>query len=91
MSVNVKLFYPALQSLLSDPDDFRLDGTTVGECLADLLGRHPQAERLLFDSKGDLQKQVYVFVNQEGMFKAPLDRPVKDTDTLLIAVLAIGG
>jgi hypothetical protein len=53
--------------------------------------KYPDAESLLFDSRGLLQKRVYVFVNAEGMFKADFAKPVNGKDELILAVLATGG
>jgi hypothetical protein len=91
MSVKARIFYPALQGLLSNPDDVRCEGGTVGECLFDLAHRHPGVEALLFDTRGKLLPPVYVFVNMEGMYKADLAKAVSDSDELIIAVLATGG
>jgi molybdopterin converting factor small subunit len=91
MGVKIKVFYPALQRLVDSPDELRLEGTTVGECLDDLVRQYPGAQRLLFDPRGGLLKPVYVFVNAEGMHKADLARPVGDKDELILAVLATGG
>ncbi len=89
--VRVKVFYPDLQRLAGDPDDIRVEGETVGECLGDLVRKYPDAESLLFDSRGRLLKRVYVFVNAEGMYKADLAKPVSSKDELILAVLATGG
>jgi molybdopterin converting factor small subunit len=91
MSVKVRIFYPELQRLVGGADDIQFEGATVGECLADLVRRFPEGERLLFDTRGDLLKRVYVFVNREGMFKADLAKPVGENDELIVAVLATGG
>jgi len=91
MSVKLRIFYPALQRLLSGPGDVRCEGGTVGECLADLARRHPDVEELLFDKRGKLLPPVYVFVNMEGMYKADLARTVSESDELILAVLATGG
>ena len=91
MSVKVRIFYPELSRLVGGPDEVRVDGTTVGECLSDLVRRYPQAEKLLFDVRGTLLKPVYVFVNAEGMYKADLARAVGEKDELILAVLATGG
>ena len=91
MSVKVRMFYPQLQSLFDDPDDVRVEGQTVGECLEDLMQRYPEARGLLFSGHGVLLRHVYVFVNAEGMSKAEMTKPVRDQDQLLIAVLASGG
>jgi molybdopterin converting factor small subunit len=89
--VRVRVFYPELQRLFEGSDDVRVQGDTVGECLDDLVRKHPGAESLLFDSRGVLLKRVYVFVNAEGMFKADFAKPVGDGDELILAVLATGG
>jgi hypothetical protein len=97
MSVRVKIFHTELQRLVSATGvvdasgEVRLEGATVGECLRDFVRRYPEAERLMFDANGDLLKRFYVFVNQEGLFKADFDRPVTDKDELLLVVLATAG
>ncbi|MBN1322016.1 MAG: molybdopterin synthase sulfur carrier subunit [Thermoleophilia bacterium] len=91
MSLPVSIFYPELSRLAGGSDEVRVDGATVGECLADLTRRYPGVERLLFDRRGKLLKPVYVFVNAEGMAKADMCRPVTDNDKLIVAVLATGG
>ncbi len=85
-----RIFYPKLSRMLGT-SEVRLQGGTVGECLADLTARWPAAGPVLFDRNGALQKQVYVFVNQESMQKADFSRPVGEGDVLLLAVLALGG
>jgi hypothetical protein len=91
MSVKVRIFYPELRRLVDGPDEIRVEGGTVGECLADLARRHPGVEGLLFDGRGKLLPPVYVFVNMEGMYKADLARVVSERDELILAVLASGG
>jgi len=89
--VKVRLFYPALQQLLGGTGEVEVEGTTVGECLADLTRRQPGVDKLLFDSQGRLLKRVYVFVNAEGMTKADFSQVLAEGDVLIIAVLATGG
>ena len=91
MSVKVRVFYPELQRLVAGPDEIRVDGETVGECLDDLVRQHPGARKLIFDTRGGLLKPVYVFVNAESMYKADLARAVSGKDELILAVLATGG
>ncbi|OFW57957.1 MAG: hypothetical protein A2133_07685 [Actinobacteria bacterium RBG_16_64_13] len=91
MSVKVRIFYPELRRLVDSPDEVRVSGATVGECLADLAERYPGAGKLLLDARGHLLPQVYVFVNMESMYKADLARAVTAKDELIIAVLASGG
>lgn len=91
MSVRVKIFHAELQRVVGGPGEVRVEGTTVGECLRDFVHRYPEAERLMFDANGELQKRFYVFVNRESMFKAGFDRSVTDKDELLLVVLATAG
>lgn len=91
MSVKVRVFHPALQQLLGGASETEVDGTTVGECLDDLVRRHPGADKLLFDSRGVLLKPVHVFVNAEGLAKAKSTQPVGERDVLIVATLAVGG
>ena len=91
MSVKVRVFYPELQRLVDNPNELRVDGETVGECLDDLVRRYPGVEKLMFDANGELFKQVYVYVNAEGLYKADFARTVSDKDELILAVLATGG
>jgi hypothetical protein len=97
MSVRVKIFHTELQRLVSAPGvvdvpgEVRVEGATVGECVRDFVRRYPEAERLMFDANGELQKRFYVFVNQESMFKADFELPVTDKDELILVVLATAG
>lgn len=89
--MKVRLFYPALQQLLGGTGQVEVEGTTVGECLADLTRRRPGVSKLLFDSQGRLLRRVYVFVNAESMNKADFSQALSEGDVLIIAVLATGG
>ncbi len=91
MSVRVKIYHAGLQRVTGGPGELRVEGTTVGECLAHLVRRYPQAGPIMFDSAGRLHKRFYVFVNQESLFKADFDRPVTDKDELILVVLATAG
>ena len=87
----MKIFHAELQKAIGSPGEIWVEGVTVGECLRDFIRRYPQAEPLMFDSKGRLLKRFYVFVNQESMFKADFDRPITDKDELILVVLATAG
>ena len=91
MGVRAKIFHDELQRIINEPGELRLEGSTVGECLADLVRRYPQAGPVMFDSRGRLRQQFYVYVNRESMFMADFSRPVTENDTLLLVVLASGG
>jgi molybdopterin converting factor small subunit len=91
MSIKIKVFYPELQNLFGGEESVDVNGRTVGECLNDLVKRYPAAGKMLFDSRGRLLNQVYVYVNAEGVNKADFTQKVTDKDELLLAVLITGG
>ncbi len=91
MSVKLKIFHAELRRAIDAPGEIRVEGATVGECLADLVRRYPQTEPLIFDSHGRLRRQFYVFVNQESMFKAGFNQAVTDKDELILVALAVAG
>ena len=91
MSIRVRVFHPALQRLLGGANEAQVEGATVGDCLHDLVRQYPGADKLLFDARGRLLKQVYVFVNAESTAKAEYSRPVTEKDHLIVAMLALGG
>lgn len=91
MSIKVKIFFPRLLHSLGDPEIVTVDGTTVGECLRDLIRQYPAAERLIFNAQCQIQRQLNVFVNAESLRKTELTKPVREGDTLIIAILIGGG
>jgi hypothetical protein len=91
MSINVSIFFPELLHAMHDPGKVAVNGTTVGECLQDLVRQYPAAEGLLFNSQGKVQKRLNIFVNAESLLKTEITKPVKEGDTLIIAVLVGGG
>jgi molybdopterin converting factor small subunit len=91
MSVRVNIFYPQVQQCIHNRNEVKVGGSTVGECLSDLIRQFPDAEKWLFDKRGQLLEHVYVYINAESARKADLSEPVKEKDELIIAVLITDG
>jgi hypothetical protein len=91
MNIKVNLFYPKLQQLAGQGSQLEVKGRTVGECLDDLVRQFPGADKLLFDESGRLLKHVFVYINAESTRPPSLSVAVRESDTLLIAVLVTGG
>ena len=89
--IRVNIFYPHLKQAANEQDSLIVNGSTIGECLKDLIQRFPATGQLLFDEKGQLLKQVFVYLNKESMYQPGLDTAVKDGDVLIIAFLITGG
>ncbi len=68
-----------------------VSGTTVGECLADLVRRFPGIEPKLFNKKGKLLNYIDIYVNLESSYPEELAKPVIDGDKLSITLLIAGG
>ena len=80
-----------VQQCLDNRDSVEVNGTTVGECLDDLVRQYAEAGKWIFDEKHRLQKPVFVYVNAESTYKVDLSRPVTTKDQLILAVLVTGG
>ncbi len=90
MSINVNL--PShLHSFTSGLSVAEVTGSTVGECLNDLVRQFPGIERAIFDKQGQLLNYVDVYVNRESSYPEELAKPVKDGDELHITLFVIAG
>ena len=68
-----------------------LEGGTVGECLDQLIHQYPGMEKALFAKKGQLLKNVEIYLNQESAYPDELVKPVKDGDQIHLVVMLAGG
>ena len=68
-----------------------VQGTTIGECLTDLVRQYPRVKVWLFDDKGELYDFVDIYVNGDSAFPLKLEKPVADGDELSIVVMIAGG
>jgi len=91
MVTRIHIFYPALQAVIGHKEAVSVKGRTVAECLADLVRQYPGTAKWLFDDKGALQDQVFVFINAESAQKAALSTRLRSGDELILAVMIIGG
>ena len=88
VEVNIPQF---LHHLSGDDKVARVEGKTVGECLAELVRLHPKLKESLFDSNGHLAALMNIYINQQASTPDDMDRPVKDGDTIHIAYTMVGG
>ena len=66
-------------------------GSTVGQCLNDLVKQFPGIKQGLFEGNGKLHSEIDVYVNSESANPEMLAKPVKDGDKLHIIFLIGGG
>jgi len=68
-----------------------VNGSTVGQCLDDLIKQFPDIKQGLFDSNGKLHSYIDIYVNGESAYPEVLAKPVKAGDKLHIIFLIGGG
>ena len=90
MSITVNI-HQALRHLTNNQATAEVNGTTVGECLADLVRQFPGIESKLFKKQGKLLNYVDIYVNQESSYPEELAKLVKDGDKLSITLMISGG
>jgi MoaD family protein len=93
MATTVNVQIPtALRRHTGDQAQVALEGSTVGEVLAQLAERHPELGKRLFKADGSLNRFVNVFVNQEDIrFLQALDTGLKEGDGVLLVPAIAGG
>lgn len=67
------------------------EGTTVGECLKDLVRQHPGMEPNLFTKKGTLSPIVEIYLNAQSAYPNELAREVRDGDEIYVTFMLAGG
>ena len=68
-----------------------VSGSTVGQCLNDLVKQFPSIKPVLFDKNGKLHIYIAIYVNGESTYQEELAKPVKDGDELHVIFLIGGG
>jgi molybdopterin converting factor small subunit len=68
-----------------------VDGSSVGECLDNLVERYPAMEEALFAEKGKLINVIEIYHNLESTYPEELVRPVESGDEIHITMILAGG
>jgi molybdopterin synthase sulfur carrier subunit len=77
---------------VGDQKEVDAAGTTVGEVLNDLVGRHPGLADQLFNVDGALHRFVNVYLNgRDVRYLELLDTPVGERDAVIILPAMAGG
>ncbi len=90
MGATVKIL-PYLQYHTGGKTAVAVEGATVAECLADLVGQFPALRTVLFDGSGALLDYVDVYVNGQSSYHEGLSKAVREGDELLVILLIAGG
>jgi len=90
MSVRINL-PPTLHSFTNNQAVVEVNGSTVGECLNELVRQFPRLKPMMFNKQGKLLNSIDIYVNQESSYPEELAKPVKDGDELHITLMIAGG
>ena len=69
----------------------KVKGSTVGECLNNLVKKFPNLKKILFDKHGKFSHAFDIYVNGESSYPQELTKPVKNGDKLNIVFIIYGG
>ena len=86
MSVKVNI-HPFLGEYTNNQDAVEVNGSTVGECLEQLVAQFPGIREALFGKDGNLLNCIDIFVNADNAYPEELAKPVKDGDKLYIVMI----
>jgi molybdopterin converting factor small subunit len=96
--VKVKLPLSYEQSFTDDTDFVQLtqnvvevSGSTVGECLHQVVKQFPRMKPQLFTTTGTLFDNILISVNGESAYPEQLAKPVQEGDELKIVFMISGG
>ena len=88
MSIKIKLTLPLIR-LAGNREKIDVTGTTVKECLVDLVKKLPGAQAELYDSDGGFA--LLVLLNNDPLPDQNLNYPVKDNDEIWLLSIVSGG
>ena len=88
ISINV---HPNLRHLTNEQDLVQVNGSTVDQCLEQLVAQFPGIKEGLFAKDGKLLDYITVYVNGESAYPEELARSVHDGDELYIVMMIAGG
>jgi len=88
MSIRIKMSQ-ILRQFTEDQDTVEASGSTVGECLDDLVRQFPEIKKGLFDKNGILL--VLILINGEAVYQKDLNKPVANGDELHLIRIVGGG
>jgi molybdopterin synthase sulfur carrier subunit len=90
MSIKVNI-HPSFQRYTNGLSEAKVEGSTVGECLDQLVKQFPDIKEELFDINGELLAYVDIYVNHKSAYPEELNKVIKDGDELDIVHLIFGG
>ena len=90
--MGITVYLPAyLRPYADDKESIIVQGSTIKECLNNLLKLYPALNKMVFDRDGELHTYVSIFAANEIVYSDQLDKPIKDGETIHILYVIGGG
>jgi hypothetical protein len=80
-------FQPYTENLRQD----HVNGSTIMECLTMLVENFPRLKSRLFNTEGNVRRELIIYLNKSQIHPNEFSRPVTDGDQLHIAHVISGG
>ncbi len=90
MSTRVHL-YSRLPTFAGNNNIVEVEGSTIGQCLDNLIKQFPDLKTVLFDAQRKLRPTIFVSINLNSPQSEPLARTITDKDELYLILIAAGG
>jgi molybdopterin converting factor small subunit len=90
MSIAIHL-HPFLYNLIEDKEIIQTTGSTVGECIDQLIAQYPVLRKYIFYKNRELQTNIAIYVNLKNIRLNELEWPVTDGDKIYLMMIVAGG
>ena len=90
MTIRIHL-HPDMCYLAGGNEVVETAGSTVGQCIEQLIARHPGLKELVFYKDGQLQTFIEIYVNRKAAYPGELVRRVEDGDEIHLTITIAGG
>ena len=71
--------------------EVEVKGSTVGDCIEDVLKAHPEWQNKMYAKPGKLKGYIEIYVNGNPTVPKELEYPVNDGDLINVLVYLAGG
>ncbi len=90
--MGITIYLPAyLRPYADEKESIIVHGSTIKECLDNLLKLYPALNKMVFDRDGELHTYVSIFAANEIVYSDQLNKPIKDRETIHILYVIGGG
>ena len=90
MGIKINL-YPFFHQYANGQQVVEVNGSTVGQCLDQIVTQFPEIKQELFDKDDKLYSYLDIYINGQSAYPEELGKPVKDGDELHILMVIGGG